>query len=240
MTKVPVLKTNFDLYPSEEMQADDGVITPIEVAAYRDTERNNEYWDELGESDASEEFKEYAKSAKKNGLPILNKEAIIRGPSLRECPFGLPISYACKNVGNLVDQMTRLMDVPEEERPKYSKANRRVYVYSQVGEQCVYADKIVKDLDRVHCDFGDHGERLRDFPMRASPQYPRAFFGLGSSLYSYPFNSFSDISSAQDNYAGSYAVYASSGDVAIQKDSTADILENAQLNDLDNSLGEND
>ena len=154
-----------------------------------------------------------------NKLTIL-KESVIRKPGVRDCPFGLPISLACKNAGASVDQMTELEGVEKDKRGKQAKANRRVYVFHQAGERCVYADKIVEEKNIVNCDFGDGGERMRDWAIRPSPLYPRVFHGLGQyGLYSYPLNSYMDSQSAGQFFNGIFAQYSNTGEVMISKHS---------------------
>lgn len=148
------------------------------------------------------------------------KESRIRKPGVRECPFGLPIALACRNAGESVDNMTPLEDVDKEKRSKQAKSNKRVYIFHQTGERCVYADKIVEDKDVVHCDWMEGGQRMRDFPIRPSPFYPRVFHGLGQyGLYSYPVNDYVDNHGARQFFTGIYSLYASTGEILINKQS---------------------
>lgn len=151
-------------------------------------------------------------------LKVINKDAKIRSPSFRSCPFGLPISVACKNAGNSIDQMQSLDEVSEGQKEKTQKTNRRVYVYHQTGERCAYADKIVEGKDAVHCDYGESGARMSDFPMRPSPFYPRVFHGLGQyGLYSYSLEDYADAHAARQLFTGMYSIYASYDEVNISK-----------------------
>lgn len=150
----------------------------------------------------------------------MKKLAVIRKTDLRPCPFGLPITTACKNAGNSVEQMQSIFDVDKSKRTKVSKANKRIYLFHKTNSRCVYADKIADEHDSVHCDYGEAGEKLRDFPLRPSPFYPRVFAGLGNTgLFAYPIDFYWDNPEARSLFTGIYSVYASSGEVNIIKHS---------------------
>lgn len=225
---LPVFKTNKDygegltkeVDEARENDSDDKVnfVNPIEIAEYCDKKENKKYWDKVGKDEAAKDFQQYAKEVKCRKLPLLIRESEIRSPSIRECPFGLPITVACKNAGTSVDNMTALENVPKEQREKYRKANRRVYVHENAKERCPYADKIVENKDAVHCDWGESGARMRDEPMRPSPFYPRVFHGLGQyGLYSYPVNEYTDNHGARQLFTGLFSLYASTGEIEINK-----------------------
>jgi hypothetical protein len=206
----------------DEDLVEDGknIIDDLETAEYCERPRNEKYWEEAGDSEAAKDFQKYIREVKCRVLPVLQKEAVIRGPGVRECPFGLPISVACKNAGDSVDRMEALTSSNRDEWNKHRRTNRRVYVYHQAGERCVYADKVVHGKERVHCDYGDGGQRQSDFPMRPSPFYPRVFHGLGQyGLYSYPVNDYMDIHGARQLFTGIFSLYASTGEVLINKTS---------------------
>jgi hypothetical protein len=215
-----LIRRNLD-YGDDEQEAEDGknIIDPLDTAEYCDSEKNRKYWKEMGGSPAAEDFQKYIKDIKCTSLPVIDKQAMIRGPGVRQCPFGLPISTACKNAGSSVDNMIQLSG-DERKMAKQTKLNKRVYIYNQTGERCVYADKIVEGKDKVHCDFGDGGQRISDFPIRPSPFYPRVFHGLGQyGLYSYPVNDYMDASGARQMFSGIFSLYASTGEVLINKTS---------------------
>ena len=156
---------------------------------------------------------------KGTSLSVLNKESAIRGTGVRECPFGLPVLGGCKNAGSLVKNMTLLEDLPTKEKAKFRKANQRVFVFSQQGERCVFADKITESKDVVNCDWGDNGAGLQDFPMRPNPYYQRPFQGLtgGGGLYSYPVSGYSDGMYSSTAFAGEFSAYASGKDVTVSR-----------------------
>lgn len=236
---VPVLKDNADYGEGwtkkvdearEDEARDHNLVNPIESAAYCNKKDNNDYWAEMGDSEAAKDFQEYAKKSKCSKLNILNnKTATIRGPGVRECPYGLPIAVACQNAGDSVKNMTELARVDKEKCEKQAKANKRVYLYNQTGQRCIYADKIAEGKDRVHCDHSEAGAGISDSPMRPSPFYPRVFHGLGQyGLYSYPIYDYMDVQGAMDTFSGVYSVYAASGDVEISK-TALPVLEDEDL-----------
>lgn len=160
----------------------------------------------------------------------IKKLAIIRQDGHNECPFGLPISEACKHAGDSINRMALLESVDREERARYANANKKIYLHHRTGERCPYADKVVEGAPIVHCDFGDGGEGLRDSPMRPSPYYPRVFNGLANNagggltgLVAYPLNSYWDNMEAQQLFTSMLTMYAGKQDVEITK--KAEILE---------------
>lgn len=150
----------------------------------------------------------------------MKKLAVIRKDIGRGCPFGLPIPLACNNAGNSVENMEALEDLPESKEEKVKAANRRVYRHHKTDTRCPYADKIVEKLHTVHCDFREGGEGFRDFPIRPSPYYPRMFGGLGQrGLYSHPVDYYWDNPEARQFFSGIFSIYASTGEIHINKDS---------------------
>jgi len=172
-----------------------------------------------------------------NNLPLLNKTSVIRKPGVRSCPFGLPVAAGCRAAGNSVESMVVLEDIDKDLREKQAKANRRVYVFGQTGERCVYADRIVEDKNIVHCDYGEGGEKIRDFAIRPSPLYPRLFNGVGSyGLYSYPMSGYSNNYGSGQAFTGIYAMYNDTGEINISKQS---MEFNPSLEKLANNLSIN-
>lgn len=148
----------------------------------------------------------------------MKKLAIIRSMEVRQCPYGLPITKACKHVGEAIDQMVPLASVTPEQKEFYAKSNRKVYAHSNTNQQCPYADKIVDAENAVHCDFGEGGARMSDYPLRPSPYYPRMFNGMGQyGLYSYPITFWLDDEGARNNYTGMFSIYAETGEIPITK-----------------------
>lgn len=154
----------------------------------------------------------------------LRKLSVIRQQGHVECPFGLPVADACKNVGDAIDRMAPLEYVDSEDRQKYADANKKVYLHHKTGERCPYADKIVEGAPIVNCDFGDGGEGMRDAPMRPSPYYPRVFNGLANNagggiagLVAHPLNSYWENMEAQQLFSSMLTMFASDEDVEIKK-----------------------
>ena len=146
------------------------------------------------------------------------KLAIIRSEETRACPFGLPIAAACRSVGTAIDNMMPLAAVDKEKREHYQRSNKRIMLVHHSQERCPYADKIVEGKEVVDCDFGDGGARLSDTPMKPSPYYPRIFNGLGQyGLYGYPISHWTDDQAARQVFTGIFSIYASTGEILIQK-----------------------
>lgn len=146
------------------------------------------------------------------------KLAVIRSPSVRECPFGLLINISCKNAGDTVDRMEPLDNIDKDQVDQYIISNRRIYRHYQAGERCKYADKIIDMANAVHCDYGEAGEGIQDTPINPSPYYPRVWNGLDQSgLFSYPMEGYMDNSAAQGLFAGMFSMYAATGEVLLQK-----------------------
>jgi hypothetical protein len=161
------------------------------------------------------------------------KIAIIRQDNHLSCPFGLPISEACKYAGESIQYMTPLDEVEKDDRERFANANKKVYVHRNTGERCPYADKIAEGAPVVHCDFEEGGEGLSDSPMRPSPYYPRVFNGLANNagggiagLVAHPIHSYWDNMEAQQLFASMLTMFAreSMDDVKITK-VAADLFE---------------
>jgi len=124
----------------------------------------------------------------------MKKLAIIRTDHSHQCPFGLPIDVSCRNVGDAIYDMEPLENVPEEQRERYKKSNRRVYRHSAKGERCPMADKLISNRGAVVCDWGEPGQGEHSAPFRGSTYYPRVFgnFGQSSLISAYPIGTYSD------------------------------------------------
>lgn len=141
------------------------------------------------------------------------KIAIIKSDQLRGCPFGLEISSSCETVGEAVNQMEVLDNVPEEQREKYARANRRVYRHHQDGTRCPFAEHILEGRDMVDCDFEEIGGSagVHDPVLTPSPYYPRVMSGLGQAgLYAWQLGSYQDAAGdVGQPYPGMMMFYAS-------------------------------
>lgn len=154
----------------------------------------------------------------------VHKIAVLRQDGRLPCPFGLPVSTACKTVGEDIYRMVPLDLVERDEREHYAAANRKVYIHHRAGERCPFADKIVDDKPIVHCDFQEGGEGIQDSPIRPSPYYPRVFNGLAnnagggiSGLMAHPIHSYWQNMEAQQLFESMLTMYAADEEVDIRK-----------------------
>lgn len=149
---------------------------------------------------------------------MLKRIAVIRKDTIRKCPFGLPIPLACQNAGTSVLNMQDLEVLDKKKVAATSKANNKIYMRLKTGERCPFADKIAEELEAVHCDFGEGGQGIPDWPIRPSPYYARVFSGLGQTgLFAYPVDFYWDNPEARMLFTGIYSVYASTGEINITK-----------------------
>lgn len=139
----------------------------------------------------------------------MKKLAIIRTQEgVHRCPFGLSIQTACKNAGDSVLRMETLDNVGAEDRDLQQEHNVAAYALHGSG-RCVFADKISDNGRAVHCDYGEPGSGMRDFPMDAIQVYPRMFGAMGiHGYYSYPLASYWDNPGNANLFDGIYG-YAS-------------------------------
>lgn len=152
---------------------------------------------------------------------IINKLAILRSDGTHACPFGLPIPLACNHVGQTIHNMTAIEDVPEEQRERIKKSNRRVYRHSAEGARCPFADKLLANRPFVVCDYGDAGAGEHELAMRPSPYYPRVFGGLGgagSGLASIPLGRYDDNSPAGQTFYGIFSMFGAENKVLLTKE----------------------
>jgi hypothetical protein len=161
----------------------------------------------------------------------LKKLAIIRTQDgIHRCPFGLGIQTACKNAGDSVLRMEALDNVDSEDRDLQQEHNVAAYALHGSG-RCIFADKLADNGKVVHCDYGEPGSGMRDFPMDAIQVYPRMFGAMGiHGYYSYPLASYWDNPGNANLFDGIYG-YASQEepDLIINANST----ENTELDGAD-------
>jgi hypothetical protein len=133
----------------------------------------------------------------------LDKKATIRGESVRDCPFGLPVPAACLNVGKAINRMA-----PVDEKENISKANRLVYAYHKGCDKCPYADKVLEKQEKVDCDFGDNAAGMRSIPFRGSPMYSRTTVGVGmdDGMYGYPLGYYSNNNESRNLFFGLFSM----------------------------------
>lgn len=162
----------------------------------RDTKKKPSFWRsnlDYGESKLIDQD---------TGHEELEKEAVIRGDNIRDCPFKLPIPYACKCVGSAIYRMA-----PTKDNETIKKANRLVYAYHKECKQCPFADKILDNYEKVDCDFGDTGQGMESTPFRGSPLYPQLFQGMSlTGLYGYPLSFYGDNNTSRNLFFGLFSM----------------------------------
>lgn len=182
------------------------------------------------------------------GLKIIqanaSKIATIRGEGVRSCPFGLPMTEACENAGDAIHRLTPLKEVSKDKREEMDRTNKIVYAYHKEGKRCPYADDILKEHNKVNCDFGAIGEGVRSPPITGSPLYPTTFRGVGlDSLYSKPLGFYADNEASRNLFLGLFSILGNSSldemikladtyDISAEKEK-ADIMDNL-LKKIDN------
>lgn len=138
----------------------------------------------------------------------MKKNAAIRRDDEKPCPFGLHIPGGCANVGDCIHQMTPLNTVPENQKEKVEKANKKIYIYCKSGKPCPYANNILEKQDAVNCSFGGPAAGMgQSPPFVGSPLYPRSFSSVGiGGLYSQPLGLYSDYSSSRNLFHGLFSL----------------------------------
>jgi hypothetical protein len=126
------------------------------------------------------------------------KLAVIRDNKERQCPFGLPVTDACYNVGKLVNNMVSMSEMDDEDEINVTrKSNNRIFMFSRESDDnksekgkniCKYANHIFKD-GKVECSNGHYGEGVGNFTVNPGPLL-NTYLGVGynSQYYTVPFN----------------------------------------------------
>ena len=110
---------------------------------------------------------------------MMKKLAVIRGKNVNSCPYGLPITTACKDVGDTILTMQALSTIDEAEIDNAQKRNKVIYLTKKVGERCPFANDIMTQFDKVECSWGDSAAGEGVGYLAPSPLYPRTFIGDG-------------------------------------------------------------
>lgn len=114
-------------------------------------------------------------------------------------------------------RMEPLDNVVPQDRNLQREHNVAAYAMYGTGTRCRFADQIADERDVVHCDWGEPGQGIRDFPMDPIPIYPRIFGTMGVyGYYSYPLASYWDNPGNASLFSGIYS-YSSDGRIAINK-----------------------
>ena len=116
-----------------------------------------------------------------------DKKGCIRGGT-KGCPFGLPISMGCKNVGKNINNMREIKDESTEELD-YSNVsyNWKKFFFIITGDdyekrRCPYADQIDGTKNLVLCSHGisgesqeESGKQMNQIPISGSPSQISVF-----------------------------------------------------------------
>lgn len=120
----------------------------------------------------------------------MKKLSVIRGDSvpavwaddeaITTCPYGLPITSACNDVGDAVLTMSPLENFAGGAMAKQvQQKNRVIYHTQKVGERCPFANEILEKFNKVDCSWGDTAAGEGTSYLTPSPLYPRTFIGDG-------------------------------------------------------------
>jgi len=76
------------------------------------------------------------------------KLSIVRENGEMQCPFGLPITEACKHVGKLIDNMCSIESIEDDEDKELAvKTNNRIFIFEDQSDEnkckCKYANVIL-------------------------------------------------------------------------------------------------
>ena len=122
------------------------------------------------------------------------KLAVIRDNEVRACPFGLMVPDGCLAAGELTDQMTPVMKVRKdgndilliddhEKLAEIVAANMSLLTWSnEKPKKCKYANYILKNKEKVECNYGDEGAGLGHFDFTGFPAYTQYFSSGYSSV----------------------------------------------------------
>lgn len=165
------------------------------------------------------------------------KLAIIRSDEALSCPFGLgDIPTVCKHAGVSVKRMASVDDAEDgANTERMKKANMLVYIYNKTGKQCIYADKMLPNFDKVDCDYGDTGQGEHSAPLRGSPFYTQTFRSLHQDgIHGYPLGYMTDNQSSMRGFFGLFSYMGSTEITQLIKladlyDETGDHAKSAQL-----------
>lgn len=149
--------------------------------------------------------------------------AVIRTNDEDGCPYQLPVPFACKLAGNMVDRMASLdmLKHSEKEKNKIMQANMRLWTWtlmqsSEEPQPCKYANKLFEDKKAVDCSYGDTAAgEVQTNTLVGSPFYSQIFQGIGlEGLYSVPLEGLSDYGAARNSY---YSLYSLQGEEEIKE-----------------------
>jgi len=138
----------------------------------------------------------------------MKKKSWIKSKSFEDfCPFGLPLTQACRYAGDATLKMCPLDYTEEEDQKEEIKiANKRVYIYHKTGKRCPFAVNIM-GKDMVNCDWGDVGQGVGGAELTGSPLYPSTFAGIGiENLYGFPLGFYADNNQSRNTPHGLFSL----------------------------------
>lgn len=122
-----------------------------------------------------------------------------------KCPYGLPITHACKCAGNLVEKMFPIDLADENYKEAILKNNNDILNWQCKKEKCKYAHSLFLEKDNVvECGYDQSG-LVQNPGFNGSPLFTKMYGGIGlDGLYSYPLNYYSDNVPDRGLYYGKY------------------------------------
>jgi len=154
----------------------------------------------------------------------IRKLAVIRSDSADGCPFGLPISYACKSVGELIYKMAPLdilgSDSTPEEKTEIAEANKHLLRWKAPEQRCPFAGKLFAERPKVvECSWGSNAKETGPGgALKGSPFFWRMFSGTGlDGLYTYPLGYYTDNSIDRGLYYGPFSIESIAEDTTNKK-----------------------
>ena len=157
----------------------------------------------------------------------MRKLAMIRDTN-DGCPFGLPIPLGCKSAGDSVERMAPLSmlgkDKPEDnvlddETNEVKNANRMLLSIENPCQRCKYAGKVIKDKDKVECNFDSNAPGIGNSPgLVGAPFYSIVYNNATyDGLYSYPVGYFGDENISRNIYYGLYSLQGGANNPIIKE-----------------------
>ena len=136
----------------------------------------------------------------------------------KKCPFGLPITLACKNAGDSVTHMCPFNIVQKNKQERIILANKKIYIYGKTNQRCLYAVNVMENPESVNCDFGDVGQGMGGASFSGSPLYAQTFAGVGlDGLYAFPLGFYADNSESRNLFQGLFSLLGSDNNYFIKK-----------------------
>ena len=128
---------------------------------------------------------------------------MIRGKGKsKQCPFGLDIPFACKNVGASISKMILIEDSDDEDKQESIEYNNKslVSVVMIDSSKCSFANEIYEDSQCVNCSFNKKGvPRASGLEgLNSGIGYPHVWSPATDPMYSSQIDSFDYYSDNQN------------------------------------------